>query len=264
MSLEDTHAAGEPGNSAPPESGGATGAPVGTAAFTRATGIVRVNLLPPEMAEAAILRRVQLGAGGAVLAGVAIVVGLLLQANSQLQDARKDLATAQARNAQLKAEQARLGNVDALFAQVDKAEAMLKSASGYEIHLSDYLAELSMRLSQDVYFRSVDITETPGSTPLPGAARATGVAGQAAAAAAPGAAGTGTIGSINIAGTGFVHNDVARWLESFAQLHGATGVYLGGTVESLVGTRLATVQWTTTAQLTLDALFNRPTPQGQK
>jgi len=193
-------------------------------------GVVRVNLVPPEYARAARLRRLQLGIGAAVLASAAVVGLLYAQQLRAAGAAQQAFAAAQQDQTRLSSEQARLGNVDQLFAKVDAAEAMLGAASGGRINWSTYLGDLQLQTPDHVWLSSLQLSS----------------------AAAAGA----KVGSVTISGTAYTHDDVAGWLERLAKLHAVDGAYLTSSVESQLGsgTKVPVVTWTTTGSITSGAL----------
>src|SRR5436305_11153156 len=85
---------------------------------TSSVRLPRVNLLPPEIAEAARFRRFQLAMAGAGVAAVAIVAGLTYSAHSGVTSAKSQLASAQAEHAQLQTQLDSLASVRDVYAQV--------------------------------------------------------------------------------------------------------------------------------------------------
>lgn len=180
---------------------------------TTSTGVVRVNLLPPEIAEKARLRKAQ---GAMVATGVAAVavIGLLYtQQTAKVAAAEEAKAEAVAAQTALRAEQAKLANVRETYAQVDAAKATLASAMQYDIRWSGYLHDLTLRIPDNVWLTELNATVTA-----------------AGGAAAPGQASGGTvldpgIGQIAFNGRAFSHNDVASWLASLAKQKGYANPY---------------------------------------
>lgn len=219
-----------------------------------AVGVVRVNLIPPEIAEARRLRGVQIGLGGAVAASAAVVALLLVQQMSSVDAARKDLTNSKAENQRLQATQSQLGNVNALYAKVDAAKAMLASAQAPQVLWSRYLEDVRLRLPEKTWLTSLALTEAAPSAAA--AAAPVTAAGTTAAAGRPAArsAGCAPVGTVVVAGSGYTHRDVADWLDRLAGLKAVTSPYLGSSTETLVANSVPTVTWTTTATLTCEAL----------
>lgn len=205
------------------------------------TGVVvlpRVNLLPPEIAEQARFRKVQLGLGGGVLAAVGVVALLYALASSSLSEANTELETQQATGRQLQAETAKYADVTAIYARAAAAEAMLTQAMGEEVRYSQFLNDLSLSVPENVWVKNVTFAQ----------------------AAVPPALGSTVpgIGTVTFTGVGFKHDDVAVWLESLARQKGYVNPYFSSSTEALVGTR-KTVNFTSTVTMTPDALSKRYT-----
>ncbi len=181
----------------------------------------RVNLMPPEIAEAARFRRFQLAMGGAVVAAVAVVGLLYTQAHHGVSSAQFELSQAQQQHTALQAQRARLQSVDDVYTQVAAKKAMLQQAMGDEIRWSRYLTDLSLRIPDKVWLTNVSATETAGSA-------------AAATTAATSTVPTG-IGTVTFAGTAFSHDDVATWLEMLAKERGFTNAYFSNSTESKIG-----------------------------
>jgi len=232
--------------------------PTGSAGHRAPVGVVRVNLIPPEIAEARRLRGVQLALGGGVLLAVAIVAGFYEQQVGAVHRAEGELSAANAENSRLQAEQQRLGNVNALYGKVDAAKAMLASAKAPQILWSRYLEDVRLRLPERTWLTTLTMTETaavagvhsPAATP----AAVTGATVGTAAATAP-AVGCAPVATLLVGGSGYTHRDVADWLDRLAGLKAVTNPYLTSSTEALAGTtNVPTVAWNTTASLDCQAL----------
>ena len=208
------------------------------------TGLLpRVNLLPPEIAEKAAFRKVQVGLGSAVLATVGIVGLLFVSASHGVSSAQSDLDTATARHASLQAEATKYRNVTALYAAADAAQQQLGTAMGDEIRYSQLLNDLSLSVPSNVWFKSLTF------------------AAPTAPSTAPGAAATPSFGSLSITGVGYSHDDVAAWLDSIAGLKTYSDPYFSNSTVALLGLK-DTVTFTSTANLTDKALSKRYKPAG--
>ena len=215
-----------------------TAAPVGTGLVA----LPKVNLLPPEIAEAARFRRVQVGLGAGVLAAVGVVALLYVGATGSVADAQTELDTSTATGAQLKSEAAKYADVTGVYAQAAAAEAMLTQAMGEEVRYSTFLNALSLTVPDNVWVKSVTFSQT---------------------AVPPGLGSTEPgIGTVTFTGVGFKHEDVAVWLESLATQKGYADPYFSSSTETLIGTR-KTVAFSSTVTLTPEALSGRyTTPAG--
>lgn len=207
-----------------------------TGASVRLDSLPRVNLLPPEIAEVARLRRIQVGLGGAVLAAVALVALLYVLAVSSVSHAQSDLDAATAKHSTLQAETAKYRDVTAIYARAAAAQAMLTQAMGEEVRYSQLLNDLSLSVPENVWVKTLTFA-------------------QAAAPAAVGSAVPG-IGTLTVSGVGFKHDDVAVWLESLASQKVYTNPYFTSSTEALLGFR-KTVNFTSTASLTAAAYSGR-------
>ena len=211
-----------------------TAQPVGTGHVT----LPKVNLLPPEIAEGARFRRIQLALGGGVLAAVGVVAMLYVAASGSLNDANAELSAQTATGAQLQAENAKYADVTAVYAQAAAAEAMLTQAMGEEIRYSQFLNDLSLSVPENVWVKNVTFAQT--------------VVPPALGSTEPG------IGTVTFTGVGFKHDDVAVWLESLAKQKGYANPYFSSSSEALIGTR-TTVEFESSVTLTPDALSKRYT-----
>jgi Tfp pilus assembly protein PilN len=212
----------------------ATAQPVGTGLVA----LPKVNLLPPEIAEAARFRKIQAGLAGGVLAAIGVVALLYVGATSSLTEANAELETATATGTQLQAETAKYADVTAVYAAAAAAEAMLTQAMGEEVRYSQFLNDLSLTVPENVWVKNISFA-------------------QAAVPPALGSTEPG-IGTVTFSGVGFKHDDVAVWLESLAKQQGYANPYFSNSTEALIGTR-KTVNFSSTVTLTPDALSKRYT-----
>jgi len=191
------------------------------------TGVPRVNLMPPEIAEAAKFRRFQFAMGAVLVGAVAVVGALYVHSHSAVGSAQAELDAAKSENVTLQNQLTSLRGVQDVYTQVAAKQAMLKQAMGQEIRWSYYLTDLSLRIPDHVWLTNVQANET-----------ATGLAASAPTAAP--ATGTPTltpttIGTINFTGVAFRHNDVASWLDMLAKERGFVDPYFSNSTESAVG-----------------------------
>ena len=215
-----------------------------TLTTARVSEFPRVNLLPPEIAEAAKLKRLQ-GLLGLLVVGAIVLAGLLFfWANGQVSSAQEELTGAETEGAQLKTEVASFAEVPQVLADLDAAEASLVQAMTPEIRWSFYLNDLSLTIPNSVRLSSlsainrVAAEQTTGTTLVP---------------ATP--LGDPTMGTIQFDGKARSYNDVASWLQSLAQQQGNEEPSLSSAsrAEDLkVG-----VLYTTSTYLTIKAASNR-------
>jgi len=183
-----------------------------------------VNLMPPEIAEAARFRRFQLAMGGAVVAAIAVVGLLYSQAHSGVGSAQSQLDQARAQHTTLQSKVNSLQSVQDVYTQVASHEAMLSQAMGGEIRWSRYLNDLSLRMPDHVWLTSVSATEVGG-------------AGSVAAAPTTGSVLTTAcqVGSLTLNGVAFAHDDVATWLDTLGKERGFVSPYFTNSTETPIG-----------------------------
>ncbi len=210
----------------------------------------RVNLLPPEIHEREVLRRLKAGAAAAVVTVAAAVGAGWYGAHQQVATARDGLAQAQQQTAVLQARLARLAGVRATFAEVETARALLGQALGAEIQWSRYLTDLSLTVPSQVWLTSFNAQENPAATGTPTAASGP------AAAILPGVAGPGTYGTVTISGVALHRDDVATWLETLARERGYAAPFASTITESTIGGTVV-YRFTSTVTLTPAALWGR-------
>ncbi|MEO6205979.1 MAG: PilN domain-containing protein [Mycobacteriales bacterium] len=203
----------------------------------------RVNLLPPEIAEARRFRQIQGGLAGAVLATVGVVGVLFMSAAGSANSAQTDLDAASSEQATLQSQKAQFKDVTAVYARAAAADAMLTQAMGEEVRFSSLLNDLSLSVPERVWLKNVTITQT---------------AAAAAAGAAPALASATGIGTVTFTGVGFSHDDVAVWLESLATQKAYADPYFSSSTEALLGSRKI-VNFSSTATLTPAAYSGRYT-----
>lgn len=167
----------------------------------------RVNLLPPEIAEARQLRNIRVGAAGAV-AATAVLVGVFYwHSHGGVATAQQSLADANANTAKLQVQLKTYQNVTAVQNEVASAKSTLATAVGSQVLWSRYMQDMSVSLAGNYWFNSVIMTS--------GAAASAGTAGTGTPFSDPSA-----IGSITLAGTAVSHFDVADLLRDLAKEKG--------------------------------------------
>lgn len=205
-----------------------------------ATALPRVNLLPPEIAEARRLRRAQLGVVGIVALALVCVGGLYYQARGDVTRANARLTATQAQGASLRAQIAHYDFVTRTRAQVQQAQSALDSAMAGQILWSRYLDDLSLDIPNNVWLTSMTLTEQPGGV----------------AATAPNPFTPGGVATVDFTGVAFTADDVASWLDSLAKIPGfadpAFSSYTTGVIDGH-----QTVTFTSSVVVTSSALSQR-------
>jgi Tfp pilus assembly protein PilN len=215
---------------------------------TTSTAVMpRVNLLPPEIAEKARLRRAQVAMGCVGLAAIAVVGVMTTSASAKVSSAEAEKTEAAAAGAKLNTELAGLQSVKDTYAQVDAAKNTLATAMQYDVRWSGYLHDMTLTIPENVWLTSFTVAVNAPSAPSPGKAAA---ASTTSPVLDPG------IGTVTISGVAFSHDDVASWLESLAKEKGYANPYFTQSAEALIGDQKV-VNFTSTVNITPAALANR-------
>jgi Tfp pilus assembly protein PilN len=209
----------------------------------------RVNLMPPEIADAERFRRLQLAMGGAVVLAAVVVGALYMHAKSGISAAQQQVNTAQSQNAALQTKLNSLSAVKTTFAEVQTRQQLLQQAMGQEIRWSYMLNDLSLRIPSNVWLTGMQATESTVGVGATGATASTVPGGPVS-----------DIGTISFSGVGFQHDDVAAWLDSLAKERGFTQPTFSSSTESAIGSR-GIVDFATTAVIDAKALSNRYVPK---
>ena len=214
-----------------------------------------VNLLPPEITEAIRFRRVQAGLAAGVVTTLGLVGLLYVGANGAVGDAQRDVDAASAEQTTLRAETAGYADVTQTYARVAAAKQMLVQAMGSEVRYSRFLNDLSLSIPPDVWLTNATWSQ--------GDATATAAVPTAATTTTTGTTATGAtpLGTVTLTGVAKNHDDVAVWLEQLAAQKGYAEPYLQSSTEVLLAEKKV-VNWSTTVQLTPDALSGRYTNGG--
>jgi len=219
-----------------------------------AATLPRVNLLPPEIAEAARFRKIQAALAGVLVLAVAGVGMTYMSAQSSVSSAEEQVATATAQRATLNSQIAEFADVKTVYQRAADAQALLTAAMGQEVRYSRFLNDLSLSIPDNVWLTDATFDQA-AVTAAAATPAATGARVRSAAPVVP-----ATLGSVTMSGFAFAHNDVATWLESLATQKGYGNPYLTSSTETLIGEREA-VEWTTTVVITPSALSGRFTDQ---
>jgi Tfp pilus assembly protein PilN len=203
----------------------------------------RVNLMPPEVAEAKAMRRVQMGLGAAGLASVAVVGVLYVSASHSVSSAQSDLADAKSQTTSLQGQVAKYKDVTATINAANAAQGQLVTALGDVVRYSQLLTDLSLAVPSTVWLKSLSYTSV---APAP-----------AAGTAAVSYNGVLPVGSMTVSGVGFSHNDVALWLDAVAGLTKTyASPYFTNATEALIGSK-PTVNYNATAVVLATAQSGR-------
>jgi Tfp pilus assembly protein PilN len=206
----------------------------------------RVNLMPPEIADAERLRRVQIGMVGAVVASALLVGGLYYHAKQGMNSAQNSLTAAQQQNSVLQAKYTSLAYVQAPFTEVQAKRQLLQEAMGDEIDWSFILNDLTTAVPNNVWFNGLTTSETT-------------VPAVTTAVPTVGADGSTTgVGTITFTGVGAQHDDVANWLVAMTKVKGFADPSFQSSAKGVIGTKIV-VDWSGQAVLSQKALSGRYT-----
>jgi Tfp pilus assembly protein PilN len=184
----------------------------------------RVNLMPPEVAQARAMRRIQMGLGAAGLASVVVVGLLYVSASHSVSNANSDLLAAKSQATQLQGQMAKYEDVTATIDAANAAQAQLVTAMGDEVRYSQVLNDLSLAVPSTVWLTNLAFTSSVPSA--------------ASGAAAVTYGGVSPLGMMTVSGVGFSHDDVALWLDAVAGLDKTyANPYFTNSTEALVGPR---------------------------
>jgi Tfp pilus assembly protein PilN len=211
-----------------------------TKEMTALSGYVvpKVNLLPREIAEKKAQRRSYVVMGGLVAAAVVVVAFAYMGQAARVSKAKDTLAQAEAQNAKLQRDRRALQPVQDLYNNVDAHEALLAQALSTRVRWSRFLHDLQTTIPDRVWLTSFTAT-VASSTPTPNGILKPGV------------------GTVQMNGTAFEHDDVAAWLESLTKVKGYADPYFNSSTVVEAGTvpgSRSTVNFTSTVTLTAEAI----------
>jgi len=217
---------------------------------TRLAQMPRVNLLPPEIAAAAQLRRLKLILGLVVLAAMVLVVLGFLAASSRIGAAEDSLAASEAEGAKLQSDVAAYAEVPQVLAAVGTAQVNLETAMTPEIRWSFYLNDLSLTIPRSTRLSSMTAVNDAAAAQLAGTLATT------ATVVTP--MGQVPMGSITFSGKSTDFDAVAAWLQSLAKQKG----YMEPSAQSVTKSDTAGTQGTfydveSNTQLSLEASSDR-------
>ena len=202
--------------------------------------VPRVNLLPPEIAEKATLRKAQVAMLATGVGAVAVLGLLYLQATAKVSSAESEKQQALTAHTALQGQLARLDNVKKVYEQVDVANKTLATAMHYDIRWSSYLHDLTLTIPENVWLETMHLELTTN---------------QAVAAAGSEPVLDPNIGVIKFKGSAFSHDDVAAWLQSLAKQKGYADPYFTKSEDRLKSRVI--VDFESTTYITEKALSKR-------
>lgn len=166
---------------------------------------VRVNLLPPEIAEAAAFRRGQVVRAGAVVAAIAVMAGATVVAAGGVSDAQSELTVEQARTTSLQAQVTALADVPATELRLETAREQLRGAMGAEVNWATYLNAIGVKTPVGIAFTDVKISQAVDPVAADGSTPAGDIPTSPL--------GTPGIASVTFSGEAATHDHIAKFLE---------------------------------------------------
>lgn len=218
---------------------------------TRLAAMPRVNLLPPEIAEAAKLKRLKSVLLVLLVAVLGLVVLGFLMASGQIGAAEDDLAAAEDQGAKLQAETAEYAEVPEVLGAVQVAQNNLVTASAPEIRWSFYLNDLSLTIPSTTRIASMTAVNQLAAIQVNGAAAETTGSGMTPL-------GQVSVGSVSFTGMSTDLDAIAAWLQSLSRQDG----YIEPTLSSATKAELTDTvgefyDVESTTQMSADAVSGR-------
>ncbi|HZQ26257.1 MAG TPA: type IV pilus assembly protein PilM [Acidimicrobiales bacterium] len=202
-------------------------------------GVRRISLLPQEVA---VVREQRRQAVGAVV-GVAVFAGLLgllwASQQSKVQSEKDKAQQAEARTAQLQAEQARLRNVAVLQTELAQRQAQVTGVLQDDVSWPKMLTDVATVIPSDVWLTGFQGQKTVATSTTPAAGGT-----------------TGTLGTVTFQAKGFDQTSTARWLLRLGDLTEFTGDWVPSSSKQGLAENVVVV-FQSTAQLTQTARSNR-------
>ena len=219
--------------------------PIGLAlAGEQTKGQRRISLLPQEVAVVREQRRQAVMAFAGVLGVGALLAGLWLMKNGQVNDEKDGAADAEQEVSALERQRAQLAGVTTLQTDLQQRESQIATALRNDVAWTRLFNDISTVIPADVWLSSFQGTKgaAAGAAPTP--------------TPASGAAAQSTIGSVTFQGRGFEQTSTARWLLRMGDLPAFMGLWVNSSTKSGEGSQ-QTVTFGSTATLTSQALSNR-------
>jgi Tfp pilus assembly protein PilN len=207
--------------------------------------IPRVNLLPPEIAEATRFDQMKRIMAASIIGVFGVVILAAVVASFQVSAAQSQLADAQATGTNLQNQVSQFTDVPKVFAEVQSAQAQLSSAMGNEVRWSTYLGDLSLMIPRNVGLTSMSIRQDPGA-PVTSALGATGIA------------------TVSFEGQASSSKNIATFLDSLAKQKGYIDPYFTNATKSIGADAKNLVTFTASVTVTDEAKSGRFTQKASK
>ncbi len=192
-------------------------------------GARRISLVPADVATLRRERRQVVLAGAAVAVFAALLLGLFLLRDRQVQDARDDAAAAEARTTDLQRQVAELQDVEALEADIASRRETVTAVLTGDVAWPRLVQEIAAVLPTDVWLTSFSGTRGDALQP----------------------------GTVSVNAMGFDQTSTARWILRVSGLESLTGLWVPSSARSDTGTGRQLVTFSSSANLTPAAQSSR-------
>lgn len=222
---------------------------------TRPT-LPRVNLLPPEISVERRVRQMRFGAGGVVVAALAVVALAYTSSLGSVHDAQDQLAASQARQARSQQQVNSYNRVDQTYKSAEARTQLRSQALQGKVLWSQYLNNLGLVTPTNVWLTAYTVAPATGggaaTTPTTPTSTSTAPkpfnpntkTGGGASAPVTGSTATGSqtgIATVTFQGVGLSYNDVSAWLTAEAAQPNNIDAYTTSATEQLIGGRKVVV-----------------------
>jgi Tfp pilus assembly protein PilN len=183
---------------------------------------MRINLLPPEVLERQRMRRRTLATVVVGLIVLGAIAAFYFLKVAELGTVEEEIATQQARNAQLQQQIAELQDIAALQQEIERTRVLLNGLLADEVLWSQVLRDISLVIPSQAWLEGLT-----GQT-----AAAAGGETDVAVTTTTGTVGEGIIGQISFNGKAFSHQVVAEWLSRLEDVRGFINPWLSSSTKT--------------------------------
>lgn len=194
-----------------------------------ATGGRRITLVPGEIATVRRARRQVLLAGLGVALFAALLLGIFVLRDRQVQSAQEDAEVAEARTTELELQIAELQDIEALEADIAQRRATVTAVLQGDVAWSRLVQEIAAVLPNDVWLTTFSGSRGDILTP----------------------------GEVSVSAMGFDQTSTARWILRVSGLESLTGLWVPSSSKSPASGGREVVTFSSSASLTPAAHSNR-------
>jgi len=193
--------------------------------------VSQVNLLPPELRQRQVIRRMTSMVVAAGLVLLALIGVFYFMQTQQLSDVQSEVAAQQERNGELNAQIAELQQYADLQAELAAKQALAASLYVNEISWSGVLLDVSRVIPDASYLTNLTGQLTATAAGVPGAAPTTPTGGTSE---------TTLIGNMTFAGVADETETIATWLTRLEQVQGWVNAWVNSAQENEAFSRIYT------------------------